>query len=166
MLPSASLPYPACPKLPTNLFPVTSLTSIWLAARDRHRTHDPMAARTQWYNRNHRMAGLQPALRKFAASALLCILVIASVTAPICPNCSKIEFPSSARLAFNGAPNGAAPDCDRDGCSCCGFQIVPTPARPTLGFSPLTLASETYAPLHPSDHIFGFYRPPRNSENG
>lgn len=101
-------------------------------------------------------------LWKFAASLLLCTLTIASVAASICPACSKIELPSEKHVAFNATDHDRSPDCDKDGCSCCGFQIVPTPLAPSLG-----LAASASAPADPAAPLlmgsaFPLYRPPRS----
>jgi hypothetical protein len=100
-------------------------------------------------------------LRKFAALVLLCILTIASVGAPICPECSKIDLPSATHCTFSTAHHDSAPNCDRDGCSCCGFQVVCTPLPPSFG-----LTASTPAPDLPSVRLlagspFTLYRPPR-----
>jgi hypothetical protein len=107
------------------------------------------------------MSGLQPNLRKLAASLLLCILVIASVAAPICPACSKIELPTAKHVALSSAGHDGSPNCDKDGCSCCGFQIVTAPLAPNLG-----LTASTLAPAPPSvqlltGSVFALYHPPR-----
>jgi hypothetical protein len=107
------------------------------------------------------MSGLRSNLRKFAASLLLCVLTIASVAAPLCPECSKIELPSAKHVAFSSTHYDGAPNCDRDGCSCCGFQVVAAPLAPSLG-----LAAPTSAPELPSvqllaGSVFALYRPPR-----
>jgi hypothetical protein len=107
------------------------------------------------------MNGLRANLRKFAASLLLCVLTLASVAAPICPECWKIELPSAKHVAFSSAHHDGAQNCDRDGCSCCGFQVVAGTLAPSLG-----LAASTSAPQLPSvqllaGSVFALYRPPR-----
>jgi hypothetical protein len=107
------------------------------------------------------MSGLRPNLRKFAASLLLCVLTIASVAAPICPECSKIELPSAKHLAFSSTHHDGAPICDRDGCSCCGFQVGAAPLAPNLGLTVSTSAPELPSVQLLTGSVFALYRPPR-----
>jgi hypothetical protein len=107
------------------------------------------------------MSSLRPSFWKLAASLLLCMLTIASVAAPICPECSKIELPSAKHFAFTGPDHDGLPNCDRDGCSCCGFQVVTAHPAPNL-----RLIVFTPAPQPPVVHllagsVFALYRPPR-----
>ena len=107
------------------------------------------------------MSGLRPNLRKLAASLLLCVLTIASVAAPICPECSKIELPSAKHVAFSSTHHDSAPNCDKDGCSCCGFQIVPAPLAPTLVLTASAAAPELRSVQLLMGSVFSLYRPPR-----
>jgi len=76
------------------------------------------------------MSSHPPHLRQFSAMLMLCVLAVASVAAATCPACLKLEFPSSHRFAFSSADHDSEPNCDRDGCSCCGFQIIASPPDP------------------------------------
>jgi hypothetical protein len=107
------------------------------------------------------MSGLRPNLRKFAASLLLCVLTIASVAAPLCPECSKIELPSAKQVAFSSTHYDGEPNCDRDGCSCCGFQVVPASLAPSLGLAASTSAPELPLVQLLAGSVFALYRPPR-----
>ena len=107
------------------------------------------------------MGGLQSSLQKFAASLLLCVLAIASLNAPICPACSRIELPSSKHVALNSSDHDSAPNCDKDGCSCCGFQTVVAPLGPTLALTEATSVSEFSSALPRIAPVFAIYRPPR-----
>jgi hypothetical protein len=107
------------------------------------------------------MSGLRPNLRKFAASLLLCVLTIASVAAPLCPECSKIELPSAKQVAFSSTHYDGEPNCDRDGCSCCGFQVVVATLAPSLGLTASTLAPKLPSVQLLAGSVFALYRPPR-----
>ena len=107
------------------------------------------------------MSGLHSSLQKFAASLLLCVLAIASVNAPICPACSRIELPSSKHVALNSSDHESAPNGDKDGCSCCGFQTVIAPLGPTLALTEATSVSEFSSALPLIAPVFAIYRSPR-----
>jgi hypothetical protein len=107
------------------------------------------------------MSGLRPNLRKFAASLLLCVLTIASVSAPICPECSKIGLPSAKHVALSSTHHDGAANCDRDGCSCCGFQVVTASLAPSLGLTVSTSAPELPSVQLLAGSVFALYRPPR-----
>jgi hypothetical protein len=102
-----------------------------------------------------------PSLRQFAAMLLLCVLAVDGVAAPICPACSKLDLPSSHPVAFNSADYNSEPNCDRDGCFCCGFQIVAPPPGPTLALAESKLVSEFSTALPGIPPVFALYRPPR-----
>jgi hypothetical protein len=107
------------------------------------------------------MSALRPNLRKFAALLLLCVLTIASVAAPICPECSKMELASAKYVAFSSTHHDVAPICDRDGCSCCGFQVVAAPVAPNLELTASTAAPELPSVQLMAGSVFALYRPPR-----
>jgi len=107
------------------------------------------------------MSGLRPNLRKYAASLLLCVLTITSVAAPICPECSKMELVSARHLAFSSTHHDDAPNCDRGGCSCCGFQIVAAPLALNLGLIASWPAPELPSVQILAGSVFDLYRPPR-----
>ena len=107
------------------------------------------------------MSGLRPNLRKFAALVLLCVLTIASVAAPICPECSKMELASAKDVAFSSTHHDDAPNCDRDGCSCCGFQVVAAPLALNLELIASRSAPELPSVQLLAGSVFAFYRPPR-----
>jgi hypothetical protein len=107
------------------------------------------------------MSGLRPNLWKFAASLLLCMLTIASVAAPICPECSKIELPSAKHFGFSSTDHGGVPNCDRDGCSCCGFQVVTAHPAPNLRLIVFTSTPKPPVVQLLAGSVFALYRPPR-----
>jgi hypothetical protein len=107
------------------------------------------------------MSGLRSNLRKFAALLLLCILATVSMAAPICPECSKIELPSAKHVAFSSTDHDSVPNCDRDGCSCCGFQVVAPPLAPILGLTASTSAPELPSLQLLAGSVFALHRPPR-----
>jgi hypothetical protein len=108
------------------------------------------------------MSGLRTNFAKFAASLLLCTLVIASMAAPLCPACSKILLPATNHATFDGAGQNGSPDCDRDGCSCCGFQVVAAPLAPSLGPTASASAPAMASVLVVMGSAFTLYRPPRS----
>ena len=107
------------------------------------------------------MSSHPPSSQRFGASLMLCVLAIASVVAPICPACSKLELASSNHIAFDSTDHSSGPNCDRDGCSCCGFQIVVGPVVPSLELTASTSASGVPPVLLLIGTAFDLYRPPR-----
>jgi hypothetical protein len=107
------------------------------------------------------MSSHPPHLRQFSAMLMLCVLAVASVAAATCPACLKLEFPSSHRFAFSSADHDSEPNCDRDGCSCCGFQIIASPPDPTLALAESNFVSEFSSALPGIPLVFPLYRPPR-----
>jgi len=100
--------------------------------------------------------------RKLVASLLLCLLAIASASSSLCRGCSEIDQ-SSQRNAVLQSPDGqdSAPDCDRDGCSCCGFQFVLTFPRTGLAHFQSATAPELPRALPPAEPVFTLDHPPR-----
>ena len=126
------------------------------AGRNGRRTSDV------WLRMKEFMRGLRTNLWKFAATLVICTLTIASVAASICPACSKVELPSAKDVAFNATDNDRSPDCDKDGCSCCGFQIAPTPVAPSFWLAASASAPANAAPRRLMGSVFPLYRPPRS----
>jgi hypothetical protein len=83
------------------------------------------------------------------------------VAAPICPECSKIELRSATHLTFSATSQDGAPNCYRDGCSCCGFQVVCAPLPPSFGLTAATAAPEVPSVRLLAGSPFTLYRPPR-----
>ena len=108
------------------------------------------------------MSGLGPNFRKFPASLLLCVLTIASVAAPICPVCLKTDLDSAEHVGLSSARHDGAPNCDKDGCSCCGFQIVPAPVASTQVLTASTAAPELRSVRLLVGSVFALYRPSRS----
>jgi hypothetical protein len=102
-----------------------------------------------------------PNLRKLAASLVLGVLVIASVVAPVCPACSKLELPSAKHISLSSAGQNGAPNCDKDGCSCCGFHIVAAPSAPTLEQTASSSVVESLPVQLLEGSPFTLYHPPR-----
>jgi hypothetical protein len=83
------------------------------------------------------------------------------LTAPICPACSKIELCSSKHVALDSSERNSAPNCEKDSCSCCGFQIAVVPLELTLALTQSTSVSEFSSALPRIAPVFAIYRPPR-----
>jgi hypothetical protein len=96
------------------------------------------------------------------ALLMLGVLLLASASSSVCLICSDLPASSVQHTGVRAVhENDAAPDCDRDACSCCGFQLVASlPAfefhlirlAPAREFLRLTLPVAPVSPL---------YRPPR-----
>jgi hypothetical protein len=84
------------------------------------------------------MNGLKPSSRKVVASLLLGFLTLVSVTSSVCPVCDRIEQSSTQPAGVHSADLHSTSDCDRDGCSCCGFQFVPAFFPPAIALSEFT----------------------------
>ena len=93
---------------------------------------------------------------------LVAVFALTSVTASICPVCLAKDFlPTQHTAAQNLNHHPDSQDCDRDGCSCCGFHfLAPTHDLVLEPFAstPVTAAS---IPNLPPEVSSGFYRPPR-----
>jgi hypothetical protein len=107
------------------------------------------------------MSNHTPKARTYAAALMLCVLAIASVGAPICPACSQLDLPSPHPIAFNSADHDSGPDCDRDGCSCCGFQIVAAPRVSTQALTEFTWVPESSSESPRTTPLLAVYHPPR-----
>lgn len=107
------------------------------------------------------MTGIWPSSQKIVASLLLCVLAFVSVTSLTCPGCSKIEWPSAKRILLANSNGDGATSCDRDGCSCCGFQIVAPPFGTSLALTESASTLYFSVPLRLIAPVFSFYHPPR-----
>jgi len=107
------------------------------------------------------MYGVPLISRKFLAFALICALALMSAMSSVCPACDRMEQPSSQRSGLRGTPDDPVDTCDKDGCSCCGFQLVAAnpPGILTQGESVSVL--KMVAVLPPAEPTFDFNYPPR-----
>jgi hypothetical protein len=96
------------------------------------------------------------------ALLMLAVLLLASASPSVCLICSNLPASPAQHTGVRAVhENDAAPDCDRDACSCCGFQLVAflpgfefhlIRLAPAREFLRLTLPVALVSPL---------YRPPR-----
>jgi hypothetical protein len=108
------------------------------------------------------MNGLKPISRKVVASLLLGFLALVSVTSSICPVCDRIEQPSTQNTGAHRAYLTSTSDCDRDGCSCCGFQFVAVFFPPAAALSEFTAVPKVSELRIPAVPVLRLYHPPRN----
>jgi len=93
---------------------------------------------------------------------LVAVFAITTVASSICPICLAKDFlPIQHRSTQNLNQHNDSQDCDRDGCSCCGFHFL-TPAHDIF----LEAVASTAAPapsiaVLPTKYPFDFYHPPR-----
>jgi hypothetical protein len=99
---------------------------------------------------------------KIVACFLLCILALASASSSLCRVCCQIDQ-SFRQQAVVQSPDrqGGTPDCDKDGCSCCGFQFVLT--FPGIGLALFQSATAPELPLvlPSAGPVFTLDHPPR-----
>src|SRR6266404_3933114 len=99
---------------------------------------------------------------RIIGTVLACVFAIVYVTSSICPACLSQDLPSSQQTAVqNTNHHHGTQDCDRDGCSCCGFQFVATAHREILDAREPSAAAAPLTALAPIDYPSDFYHPPR-----
>src|ERR1700680_4880107 len=103
------------------------------------------------------MSRLWTRLEKFVASFVLGVLVIAAVAAPTCPTCSRIDIPSANHAALSRTDHNGPPSCDKEGCSCCGFQMVNAPLGLITALTRSASTPEYFAVLAPFGPDFVHY---------
>jgi hypothetical protein len=105
---------------------------------------------------------IQISSHKLVACLLLCLLALGSATSSLCRVCSQIDQ-SFRRQAAVQSPGhqGGTPDCDKDGCSCCGFQFVLTFPGIGLALFQSARAPELPALLSSAGPVFTVDHPPR-----
>lgn len=108
------------------------------------------------------MYGLKPNSRRIVASLLLCFLAVVSVTSSVCPVCDRIEQPSTQHAGVHSADLNSTSSCERDGCSCCGFQFIATFFQPPIALSEFTAVPKVFAIRVPVAPVLRHYHPPRN----
>jgi hypothetical protein len=92
---------------------------------------------------------------------LVFLLLFVSLTSSTCLACVEIHQGSPHALFSSSGHQDGLPDCDKDCCSCCGFQFIASliePHPPLEMIAPAPVRSSV-APL--SELIFNLERPPR-----
>lgn len=101
-------------------------------------------------------------LSRYAGSILAFVFAIVSVTSSICPVClSQALLSAQQTAAHNMNHHHGTHDCDRDGCSCCGFQFVATVYQTMPDTRGHTVALAPLAAFAPTNYLSDFYHPPR-----
>jgi hypothetical protein len=101
-------------------------------------------------------------LSRCVGTVLACIFAIVCMTSSICPVCLSQDLLSTQHTTGHGINQHQGPqDCDRDGCSCCGFQFIVTANQIVLDACELSAAPLPSSTLFPTDYPSGFYHPPR-----
>jgi len=108
------------------------------------------------------MARLETDFRKLQAAVLLCTLVVAISGSSFCLACCEIETGVASHALLHDVPHQSAPNCERDICSCCGFQFVGVFAGTDLAWSESVLDSELADPSLPAPQVLIPHRPPRS----
>jgi hypothetical protein len=104
----------------------------------------------------------KPTSRTLVASLLLCLLTLASVTSSVCPVCDRIGLAPTQHAGLHAPDLDSTSDCERDGCSCCGFQFVSAFFQPAIALSEFTAVPKFFAVRVPIAPVLGLYQPPRN----
>ena len=106
--------------------------------------------------------GLRDHLFRRFAVLMAFVFAIASMTSLICPVCLAQELAPAQHAGIHSSDHHhGESECDKDGCSCCGFQFL-TPIHQTgleARDSARTVASR--ASLELRDYASDFYHPPR-----
>jgi hypothetical protein len=107
------------------------------------------------------MDGRQLFARKFLAALLLCTLTLVSAMSSACAVCDRIDEGSSRHHDLHGPSHEGTDACDKDGCSCCGFQLVVTDVPSILTQNQSVAIITVCAALAPAEPIFDLNYPPR-----
>src|ERR1041385_3240662 len=100
---------------------------------------------------------------RIVAAMLVPVFWFVCVTSSFCPVCLSQDVPSTQQpAAQNMNHHHERQDCDRDGCSCCGFQFLTMTHQTILKALDSTEALTPPATLAPTDSSSDFYRPPRS----
>lgn len=94
---------------------------------------------------------------------LVTVFAITTVASSICPVCLAKDFGIIQRTSTqNLTHHPDSQDCDRDGCSCCGFHFL-APAHDIFSEAVASTAPPTPSiAVLPTEYPFDFYRPPRS----
>lgn len=88
--------------------------------------------------------------------------MLASTTSAICPICAPEGLVPSQHLGIHNTDHHrGGPDCDRDGCSCCGFQFLTAVRQTTLVSSESSPKVALPELLELREYPSDFYHPPR-----
>jgi hypothetical protein len=101
-----------------------------------------------------------PGRLRVVATLLSLTFVLVTVVYSICPVCLS-ELLGSTQPTGVSLTSHHRVDCDRDGCSCCGFQVVMARCQGFVGPSATIPTSRVPTLLEPADYVFDFYHPPR-----
>ena len=93
---------------------------------------------------------------------LVAVFAITTVASSICPVClakdsALIQHTSTQNLNHHHDSQ----DCDRDGCSCCGFHFLAPTHDIFLEAIASTAAPTPSIAVAPTEYPFDFYHPPR-----
>ena len=101
-------------------------------------------------------------LSRYAGSILAFVFAIVCVTSSICPVCLSQDLLSAQQTAAHTMNHHhGTQDCDRDGCSCCGFQFVATVYQTILDTRAHSVALAALAAFALTNYLSEFYHPPR-----
>src|ERR1700680_3082533 len=99
-------------------------------------------------------------LSRYAGSILAFVFAIVCVTSSICPVCLSQDLLSAQHTAaHNMNHHHGTQDCDRDGCSCCGFQFVATAYQTILDNREHSVAIAPFAAVAATNYLSDFYHP-------
>jgi hypothetical protein len=92
---------------------------------------------------------------------LLFLLLFVSLTSSTCLDCIQIHQGSPHALFSSSGHHGGLPDCDKDSCSCCGFQLIAQPIEPQPPLEMIAPAPACSPAVPFSELISDLEHPPR-----
>jgi hypothetical protein len=107
------------------------------------------------------MDGRQLFARKFLTALLLCTLTLVSAMSSACRVCDRMDEDPSRPQDLHGPGHDGTDSCDKDGCSCCGFQLVVTDVPSILTQNQSIEIVRMPVALPPAEPIVDLNYPPR-----
>ena len=93
---------------------------------------------------------------------LLFQLLFVSLSSSTCLVCIEIHLGSPHTLFSNSGHQDRLPECDRDCCSCCGFQLMAQHVEPQPPQERIAYISACSPVMPLSESIFTLEHPPRS----
>jgi hypothetical protein len=99
---------------------------------------------------------------RFLGAVLLLFFVLVWVNSTFCSNCFPLERSSRTASMQSSDSHRNSDDCDRDVCSCCGFQFLAMSPPITIDSWDSKLALSLVSMPALFGYVSGFYHPPRS----
>jgi hypothetical protein len=107
-------------------------------------------------------AGIRDHSFQCVAVLMALAFAIVSVTSVVCPVCLSQELAPAQQTGIHGANHHhGESECDKDGCSCCGFQFLTPIHQTSLETRDSARALAPLAVTELRDFASDLYHPPR-----